>query len=96
MNQPTLDFTKPLKFGGKTFEAAQDGVRLTNHLQKVYDLMKDGQWRTLRQIADVVGCSEASASSRCRDLRKQWAGSHTVERKRLEGGLYAYRVVIDE
>lgn len=95
MTQPTLDFDRPLPFGGKTFNAELDGARLTSHLQKVYDLMKDGKWRTLKTISITVGCSEASASARLRDLRKPWAGQNKVERKRIkETGLWMYRVIV--
>lgn len=82
-------------FGGKTFDASLDGPRLKNYLQKVYDLMSDGRWRRLRTIADEVGCSEASASARLRDLRKHWAGGHVVERMRIkETGVWVYRLKV--
>lgn len=97
IEQQIFDFTnKPYPFGGQSFEASQDGVRLTNHLQKVFDLMRDGKFRTLRQISDTVGCTEASASARLRDLRKQWAGGHIVDRRRVAGGLYEYRLEVAE
>lgn len=96
MEQRTFDFTsRPIPFGGQTFEAEQDGKRLTSHLQKVFDLMKDNRWRTLRQISDAVGCTEASASARLRDLRKSWAGGHIVDRRRVAGGQYEYRVEVN-
>lgn len=95
--QQILDFTnKPYPFGGSTFEASEDGARLTKHLQKVLDLMSDEKWRTLRQIADVVGCSEGGAGARLRDLRKQWAGGHIVDRRRVAGGLWEYRLEVAE
>ena len=79
-------------FDGRTYEPAKDESRLTGHLQKVLALMSDGRWRTLDDIAGRVGCSEASASARLRDLRKPRFGSHTVERQRIEGGLFVYRL----
>lgn len=79
-------------FDGITFDAKRDGPRLAGHLQKVRELMSDGRWRTLEQIASFVGCSEASASARCRDLRKARFGSHTVERKNGGDGLWLYRM----
>ena len=94
MEQLTIDFNKPLPFGGETFNATEDGKRLTSHLQKVFDLMKDGRWRTLRDISDAVGCTEASASARLRDLRKKWAGNHIVDRRRVAGGLYEYMLEV--
>ena len=95
MTQTTFDFTdRPYPYGGETFNATEDGKRLTSHLQKVFDLMCDGKWRTLREISDAVGCTEASSSARLRDLRKKWAGSHIVDRRRVAGGLYEYRLEI--
>ena len=95
--QTTFDFTStPYPFGGETFNASEDGVRLTGHLQKVFDLMKDGRWRTLNQIASAVGCTEPSASARIRDLRKKWAGGHIVGRRRIVNGLFEYRLEVSE
>lgn len=99
MIQPTLfSDTKPEivpRFGGQTFDPVIDGPRLTNHLKKVLAFMSDGRWRHLSTIANHVGCSEASASARLRDLRKPWAGSHQVDRKRIkETGLWIYRLKI--
>lgn len=92
---PLFAQLKTIPFGGETFNQNLDGARLTGHLQKVYDFMSDGKFRTLRTIADHVGCTEASASARLRDLRKPWAGKYQVERKRVkETGLYLYRLVI--
>jgi hypothetical protein len=71
-----------------------DEVRLRGQLAKVYDLMKDGQWRTLSRIAAITGASEAAASARLRDLRKPRFGSYTVNRRRVDGGLFEYQVQV--
>lgn len=68
-----------------------DHVRLSATLKKVVDLMSDGRLRTLREIATVVGCSEAGASARLRDLRKKKFGSYQVDRFR-NGNCWFYRV----
>lgn len=83
------------RFDGKTYEKDRDQVRLSGQLGKVYDLMRDGEWRTLRQIRDVIGsASETSVSARLRDLRKRRFGSHQVARKEAPGmkGLFLYRL----
>jgi hypothetical protein len=87
MDDPTL-------FDGVTFDPALDGHRLTGQLARVYALMADGHWRTLRQIAAAAGGTEAAVSARLRDLRKSKFGGHTVERRRVAGanGLWEYRV----
>ena len=79
-------------FDGATYNSALDQERLGRQLDRVQALMADGQWRTLREIADAVGGSEASVSARLRDLRKARFGAHEVERLRVAGGLYRYRL----
>lgn len=71
-----------------------DTARLGTQLDRVRLLMADGQWRSLRDIATVVGGSEASVSARLRDLRKPRFGAHTVERVRTHtAGLWHYRLL---
>lgn len=82
-----------LHFDGATYDENQDSKRLGKQLLSVRDLMMDGRWRTLRQIADATDKPEASLSARLRDLRKPKFGSYVVQRKRIDGGLYAYRVL---
>lgn len=83
----------PVGFDGQTFDAERDAVRLTGQLHRVKALMADGGWRTLREIADAVGGSEAGVSARLRDMRKSRFGGCEVVRARVDGGLYRYRVV---
>lgn len=86
-------------FDGETFDPYRDGARLQNALGRVALVMKDGKWRTLEQIAEAVKdtgfeISEAGISARLRDFRKAKFGSHVVERERVSGGLWRYRVVL--
>jgi hypothetical protein len=79
-------------FDGETYDISRDYLRLDCQLGKVFNLMKDGEWRTLGQIADHVGGSEASVSARLRDLRKKKYGSHVIQREHIANGLYKYRL----
>lgn len=81
-----------IRFDGHTFSDALDSTRLTKQYLQVFALMCDGQWRTLEDIATWVGASTQSVSARLRDMRKPRFGGHTVERERIEGGLYRYRL----
>jgi len=99
MQQPSLfDIPiaePPVYFDGATYEPALDKERLQTQLGKVYRLMLDGVWRTLAEIAEVAGGSEAGCSARLRDLRKERLGSYRIERRRRgEGkrGLFEYRM----
>ena len=85
--------THAQRFDGATFEPSRDAERLTSQLEHVLNLMRDGRWRSLRQIAQSVQGSEASVSARLRDLRKPRFGGFTVERKYEGNGLYVYRVL---
>lgn len=83
-------------FHGDTFEPALDLLRLTTQLERVKALMGDQRWRSLAQIAQLVGGTEASVSARLRDLRKTAFGSFQVERKRQGDptrGFFVYRVL---
>jgi hypothetical protein len=85
------------KFGGETYDEARDGERLRGALARVYDLMRDGEWRTIAEIAAACECSEAGASARLMDLRKAWAKekypNRGVERQCIGAGLWQYRVL---
>ena len=78
-------------FDGKTYEPS-DGPRLGVQLAQVASLMRDGQWRTLYEIAHATGCPTQSVSARLRDLRKPRFGGYTVERQRCQVGVFLYRV----
>lgn len=82
-----------LRFDGATYEASEDRERLGKQLERVKLAMASGKWFTLAELAKVAHRSEASASARIRDLRKERFGSWTIERKRVSGGLFAYRRV---
>ncbi len=88
-------------FGGSTYDPKRDYVRLTGQLGRVFDVMRDGEWRTLSGIKlDIwrhflkYADTEPAISARLRDLRKEAHGGHTVERKSLGGGLFAYRLIV--
>ncbi|MEL6396610.1 MAG: hypothetical protein AAFQ71_11500 [Planctomycetota bacterium] len=83
-------------FDGRTFEAEFDADRLRGQLKAVFELMRDGCWRTLGEIKDQIGKGgEASISARLRDLRKDDFGGWDVERRRRgepSDGLFEYRL----
>ena len=83
-------------YDGKTYDRPRDQIRLNAQTQRVFDLMKDGSWRTLDRIAMLTGDPEASVSARLRDLRKSRFGGHTVDRQFVERGLYKYRLTINK
>jgi hypothetical protein len=83
---------------GETFDKKADGERLGSQQRRVEELMLDGEWRSLHEIAVAlrklygVHFPEASISARLRDLRR---AGYTVERERksAKSGLWLYRTV---
>ena len=92
---PLLDWTppEPCDVRGATFNPERDGKRLNAQTQRVHDLMRDGQWRTLAEIASGTGDPEASVSARLRDLRRF---GFTVDRAYVSQGLHKYKVTAPE
>jgi hypothetical protein len=80
---------------GETYDHGRDGVRLGAQHQEVFDLMKDGVWRTLGKIEQATGHPQASVSARLRDFRKPRFGAHGVLRRHLSMGLFEYRLVLN-
>ena len=86
-------FVTPSVYDGRTYNDKLDGARLDRQLDRVRDLMSDGRWRTLAQIARQARGTEAAVSARLRDLRKARFGGFAVTGKRCEvDGLWVYRV----
>lgn len=83
-------------FAGATYSPSEDDERLSNQLLRVFEAMKDNEWRTLHEIEEITGDPPASISAQLRHLRKKKFGSYVVE-KRVRGaraaGLYEYRVM---
>lgn len=93
MTQLAIDFAPPpAHFNGDDYVPKRDDGRLRGQQLRIWELMRDGAWRTLGEIAAHTGDPEASISAQLRHLRKPRFGSHRIEKKHLGGGLYAYRL----
>jgi len=77
-------------FNGDDYQPDRDDVRMSGQLERVFNCMKDGQWRTLGKISEVTGDPEASISAQLRHLRKDRFGGHTIEKEYISNGLYRY------
>ena len=91
--QLAIDFNAP-RFNGADYQPDRDNGRLTGQLLRIFDYMKDGQWRTLSQIATATGDPEPSISAQLRHLRKDRFGGHTVNREYVDNGLYRYQLIV--
>ena len=84
-----------LRFDGSDYDHKRDGIRLTGQLERVFDVMKHGQWVTLRELSDRSRCPEASASAQLRNLRKERFGGFLIEKKYATSGLFLYRLKLE-
>jgi len=87
--------SKIIYFDGQTYDPSKDRKRLTGQLLKVYALMSDGKWRTLKEISKEVDGSETGVSARLRDLRKDRFGKHRIDKRIVLGGLWEYKMIIE-
>ncbi len=88
-----------LRFNGPVYEPKHDQIRLTGQILRVYDLMQDAKWRTLREIEDITGDPQASISAQLRHLRKMRFGNHIVEKRprgERKNGLWEYILIINK
>lgn len=97
---PLLDWRQPEPFGGATYVRSLDRERLGEQLLRVIDLMADGQWRSLREIARITDDPEASISARLRDVRKLWGTDAMESRRRpsagVKAGVWEYRIQLTD
>lgn len=84
------------RFDGAGYDAKRDNVRLSGQLERVFNLMSDGRWRSLNAIAQLTGDPAASISAQLRHLRKARFGGHTVEKHYCGNGLYTYRLIVND
>ena len=82
-----------LRFDGDDYVPKRDDARLTGQVLRIWNVVCDENWYTLREIADRTGDPEASISAQLRHLRKPRFGGHQVERMHMNNGLYKYRLI---
>lgn len=85
---------EPQTRDGATYDHARDGMRLNAQQERVWNVMRDGRWRSLIDIADITGDGEASISARLRDFRKARCGGYDVQRRHVAEGYFEYRLVV--
>lgn len=85
------------ELSGQATGDVSDARRLSGQLLTVFNVMSDGGWHTLEELAAAAHATTQSVSARIRDLRKPTFGEWTVERRKVTGanGLYQYRLKVD-
>jgi len=92
-NQLALQLVYAKDFEGPDYIPELDRKRLTGQIERVFNCMKDGTWRTLAEIETITGDPQASISAQLRHLRKERWGSHTIEKRRRGPGLFEYKLI---
>lgn len=77
---------------GVTIVPERDTKRLNAQAQRVWNVLSDGRWYSLSEIAAITHDPEASISARIRDLRKPKFGGFTVEETCVRKGLHRYKL----
>lgn len=95
MQTGLFEYARTIRFNGSNYDPIRDNNRLTGQLKRVFDLMKDGQWYTLAEIAEKTGDPPASISAQLRHLRKKRFGSHVVNKQYIGDGLWEYNLLIN-
>lgn len=81
---------------GATYRPKDDQERLGTQAERVWAVMRDGEWRTLAEVGAAADAPEASVSARLRDFRRPEWGAQTVERRHrgaASAGLHEYRLI---
>lgn len=91
--QLQLNYTT-LRFAGSDYKPERDNIRLGAQLERIFNLMKDGAWRTLEEIELKTGDPQASISAQIRHLKKQRFGGHTVNKEYVGNGLFKYQLIV--
>jgi hypothetical protein len=83
-------------FDGADYDHKRDSQRLSSQYLDIFNLMKDGTWRSLKEIEALTNHPEASISAQLRHARKDRFGSHIVNRKYIDNGLYVYQLIVKD
>lgn len=83
------------RFDGSDYDPERDDDRLRGQILRIFNVMKDGQWRTIDEIEAITGDPKISIQSQLRHLRKERFGAYDVPKQRRGGedsNLWEYRV----
>ena len=80
-------------FDGADYDHKRDSARLTSQIETIFNLMRDGKFRSVAEIGRLTGYPENSIQAQLRNLRKARFGSHTLNRKHIKNGFNLYQIV---
>jgi len=71
-------------------------VLAATQIERVRDVLRDGEWKTLEEVSSITGDTTPSISARLRDLRKPRFGNHLIIKRKVNDNLFEYRMVRGE
>jgi hypothetical protein len=83
----------PWPIDGATYVPELDEERLGKQMFAVWNVVKSGAWYYPTELESLTGYNWSSINARLRDFRKPKFGGFTVQRQRVQGGLFRYRLV---
>jgi transcription initiation factor IIE alpha subunit len=83
-----------VRFNGSDY-APVDNPRLAGQALDIFQLMQDGEERSLSEIEELTGYPQASISAQLRHLRKPRHGSHKVTKTNYGNGLFKYKLEVN-
>ena len=69
-----------------------DGERLEGQFERVWAIMRDGEYHTIQEVAAKTGDPAQSVARQMGHIRSKARGGHVLEREHWGQGLYAFRV----
>ena len=91
-----MNATLQFNFQGSDIIPELDNIRLTGALCRVFNLMRDGRWRTLKEIEALTDSPQASVSAHLRHLTEKDCGYNEKQKQRRGEpgkGVWEYRII---
>lgn len=86
---------KEPEFDGAFYDSYRDKDRLTAKQKELFELMKDGLYRTVPEMTQIIGGTQTGASAAIRNFRKLKFGGYLVQIRNIGKGLYQYRLDVN-
>ena len=87
-----MNTTSLTPFNGSDYDHGRDAPRLTDQMNRVFNVLSDKRWHTLEEIAAITGDPTPSVSAQIRHLRKARFGGWDIQKIHQHGGLFSYRL----
>ncbi len=73
-------------------DPSYDGFLAKTNVEKTLEILQNGGWYTVQQLAPLIHATETATSSALRDLRKPKYGQYNIFRRRLPLNISEYKL----